>query len=151
MTDKCIALLIWNELLKEVIETILKKIEGYRIYYIDACLSSYSQDILQRLKDTDILIAEASRPATFLNAEGFRLTMKLTNICPRLMSLVIFKSLESRFLRFPVFADYSTIHLIPEKLQALLHSDAIDKSIFYSIIDEYPYLKTIPFHKNVSL
>lgn len=149
MSEKHAELVIWNELLQKVIVAYLNGMGGFKAFFFDTGLSSYSRDILHRVRETDILITEASRPGTHKNAEGFRLAVKLMDICLNLKPMVIFRTLDNKFLEYPCFADYSTIHLLPEKINSILKSERFDRSAFDSIIEKYPYLKSRPVHKKV--
>ena len=149
MPEKNVELVIWNELLQKVIEAYLHGMGGFKVSLFDTGLSSYSRDVLYRIKETDILITEVSRPGTHKNAEGFRFAIKLMDICHDLKPIVIFKTLDKVFLGHPVFADYSTIHLLPEKINSILKSERFDRSAFDSIIEKCPYLKSRPVHKKV--
>lgn len=146
--DLKIGLVIWNKLIKEGIELYFRKSGNNILEKINPDRSAYSKDMISKLKMIDIWLIEASNPDFHRDAAGFRFARTLLKLGISKKVIVIFKALEGEFLNYPCFADYGSIHLIPEKIASIMKS-AIDNDPFRLIIQKYPYLDKLPVHKKV--
>lgn len=148
MHDLCVGMLIWNDFLKKVLLCYFEAM-NVNILLFETGLSSYPQKVIENLKKTDIFITEAFNPLKIDNPEGFRLALTIMKLNFTTKPIVVFQHLEDVFIKIPVLMDFSTIHHLPEKIQALKEIDKPDKSIFDKLIATLPGLTMMPIHKRV--
>jgi hypothetical protein len=146
---KKFGLLLWDELLREVIELYFSSFDSCQCEDFDVDMSFYSHDLILKIKKIDYFIIEALRPDKFRDAAGFRFAKTLVKGRLNSHPILIFKALEKKFLNYPCFIDYGTVHLLPEKLEKLSTSGRDIENHFLEIVKQYPYLEKLPIHKKV--
>lgn len=146
---KKVGLLLWNEFLREVIELYFHSLGNCQLEYFNVDMSSYSHELILKIREIDYFVIEALRPDKFGDAAGFRLAKTLVKSGINFHLILIFKALEKKFLNYPCFIDYGTVHLLPDKLKQLETSVGDIEKYFLEIVKQYPYLDILPIHKKV--
>lgn len=146
---KKVGLLLWNDFLRGVIELYFLSVGDHQIEYFDVDMSSYSHELILKIREIDYFVIEALRPDKFRDAAGFRFAKTLVKGGINFHLILIFKALEKKFLNYPCFIDYGTVHLLPDTLKELETSIGDIEKHFSEIVKQYPYLNTLPIHKKV--
>ena len=146
MNNHNIGLCLWNEFLRNVINLYFEGTNtGTIITFKDEAI--YTKEVIEKLKSIDIFITEAFNPFKIQDPEGFRTSIKLMELGFTLKPLIIFRTIDNNFLKTPFILDYSTIHMLPQKIKELMTIRKIDISQFNPIIEAYPDLNKKPVHE----
>ena len=144
-----VGLLIWSHDLRNLAAGCLEVIAPCQVIVLQRSTDIVPAEFLSTLSRLDILITEAYNPNKFKNAEGFRLAMTIVNGHIPVLPLIIFKSLDKEYLEHPYFIDYSTFHMLDEKIDELQSMKQCDLKPFAIVAGRYPELLRIPVHRRV--
>lgn len=144
-----IGILLWDDLLTQVIVGYLALTGSYDVQQFQRKAKTLSAEFVDRLKKLDLFITEAFNPNKIRDAEGFRLALKLIELGFKAKPIVIFRTIEGKYLIYPYFLDFKTIHHLPEKMETLLTSPEVSKEPFDLLARMYPILSKVPEHKRV--
>ena len=142
-----IGVLIWDVFLKKVILFYFDVSAVFNVIYFPT--TGFSQDFISDSNRLDILIAEAFNPFSRQDPAGFRPVLELIEGGFTFKPLIIFRSLDNKYKQYPFFIDFSTINLLPEKINELLKIKKIDLDLFRDLAKSNPLLTAKPVHKNV--
>jgi len=146
MNSYFIGLYLWNDFLRNVVTLYFKGTNtGTVITFKDEAI--YTKEVIEKLKNIDIFITEAFNPFKIQDAEGFRASMKLLELGFSLKPLIIFRTIDKNLLKYPFILDYSTIYMIPKKIEELMTIENFDAAQFIPIIEAYPVLIKEPVHR----
>ena len=142
-----IGILLWDNFLAQAIVKYLTLTGLYKVEQFQKRADTLSVEIVVRLKKLDLFITEAFNPNKIKDAEGFRLALKLIELGFKAKPIVIFRTIEEKYLIYPYFLDFKTIHHLPEKMETLLTSPKVNKKPFHFLVRMYPILSKVPEHK----
>lgn len=146
-----IGILLWDDFLTQIIEGYLTITGFYDVQQFQRNAETLSAEFVDRLKKRDLFITEAFNPNKIWDAEGFRLALKLIELGFKAKPIVIFRTIEEKYLIYPYFLDFKTIDHLPEKMETLLASPDVSKEPFDLLARMYPILSKVPEHKRVVL
>lgn len=142
-----IGILLWDDFLTQVIVEYLALTGSYDVQQFQRKAETISAEFVDRLKKLDLFITEAFNPNRIRDAEGFRLAVKLIELGFKAKPIVIFRTIEGKYLVYPYFLDFKSIHHLPEKMETLLASTDVIKEPFDLLAKMYPILSKVPEHK----